>query len=854
MTTASVSLPQSALIGVLGWLSRSVFAWAFVLLAPAAASQLDEAQRSFIGRQLTRAALIDYRLQADPGTDDAALAAEFLAMASGLRPDDPHVLRFLIQARRQAGDDAGVIDATRTLLTLDPDDDVALLRLIAWQISQRETVESRLDGYAFWLDGRGAAELADRPAVLSRLALDAALLEREIGNERGFVQRLDHAARLDETNKEAALLVATYFADRSDDPIGRLELAINVLLADPLDPNLHLAISDQLVQLEAFEQAARFHRNGTLLAASLGAREQSALVAETTAFDWYVVGPEGLLEAFEASLASRREAAELAIQRRLELGEATDDLPSPEDIRLSIDRERYRLFAAVALDDRVAAERAIRDLQATVEPAIDRIADEITLLRPEQERTRLAYVSRAIELAADVIIARLLADVDVRLAGSALRELQSRFQNELGDQVGPIAAMLVLRQGTPEEAERAFEPWQDRSALGAIGSAIAARERGDTSRAIELFEVAARRVPLTPAGAFGRYMAEQLSGGPLPRPAASEEASAIAAGVPAWVDTAAARPREITRLSARLADRAIDAFDEAEVIIEIRNLLPRALGMGDDRPVRSRFAFTPSIAVAAHPLPGDNTPEVVDLHRRLRLEPGEAIRLSVWPTPGVSGWVQEVKGGHRQTARWNAIQGFVAGQGVPFAAGPLSRSSETDLLSRRPSSAVRDDSQDLIRNADVATVSRLIDLLPVYRAAMLDRDRPGGTLNDGDTEAIARSLAARLGELDAESRIAIAVTMPSAVIRRAMQPLDDALFAETDPGVLKAVLLTRVTTADHPVLGRAMQSTDPSLVKVAELLAARLARAEAGAGRGVAFLAPPPSHLPDEPEESAVRR
>ena len=811
-------------------------------LGSAAAGQPDnELDRSMIGRQVARAGIIDLRLQPDAGPDDASITADLLQIATQLRPDDPIVLRLLIEARRAAGDDAGVMQATRSLLRLDPDDEIALLRLIAWQISQRQTVEQRLAGYEFWLDGAGASELADKPAVLSRLALDAALLHRELGEERAFVERLDQAATLDSTNKEAATLVATYFAERSNDPIGRLELAINVLLADPVDPNLHLAIATQLARLEAFGQASRFHANGRALAAKLGEAETPSIVTEAVALNWHTMGPAAVLNAFESMLnRARRDSAE-AIRQRRELGESVDDILAPDEIRLTLERERFRLFAALAVGDRVLAERSIRDLDATINPMIEEIGERLRQLDRNREADRVALISRAVQLTTEAATARLISGIQVDRAVATLDELEQAQGARLGDQLAVLRAFATLRTESPDAAMLAFEPHAERTVLGAVGGAMAAEAAGDRERAEALYERAARFSPLTAVGVFARSGAERLNGGPLTLPATAEQAGAVAAAVPGWVDTASRQTRSLIRLDARVEEASIDAFDEARIRIEVRNMLPRPIGVGGDRPVATRFALAPDIAAGAFPLASDLTPEVVELQRKLRLDPGESLVGSVWPDAGQAGWIAEVKGAHRIRARWNVLQGFVAGQGIPFSTGPLSLSSETGLLVRRPNDDVLLDAAQLIRNADGASEARLLSLLPAYRSALIDVDRPGGPIGDTDASALARSLAGRYPQLPLELRIAVASIIPPSAIRPSLRPLDEALLAETDPTVLKLVLISRVVDPADPVLARCISSPDEGLSSFARRLSTRL---EAGVRSGYAFLSPPAAHIP----------
>ncbi|MEM9167504.1 MAG: hypothetical protein AAGB48_10850 [Planctomycetota bacterium] len=811
--------------------------------AQTAGDEVDAELRSMLGRQIARVALMDYRVQAEPTPDDAAIAADLLALASSYRPDDPHVLRYLIEARRAAGDEDGVMAATRRLLTIDPDDEIAMLRLLAWQISRRQTVEQRLAAYAFLIDGDGARELADNPAVISRLALDAALLHRERGETRAFLERLDQAASLDSTHKEAATLVATYYAEHSDDPIGLLELTINVLLADPVDPNVHFSIADQLTRLGAYQAAARFHENGRFLASTFGESDTPSLVTESTGLAWHVLGPELLLEFLEGQLAGQRRAVEDAIRRRTELNEPINDLPDPSEILLTLERERYRLYAAVATGNRVSAERSIADMDATVLPILDALAQRLTEVPTDDQATRIALIQRAVQYAADPLLARLLADVGIEQARRQIAQLEQAYGGRVGDQFGIVKAFELLRTGDAESAAAAFEPFADKTLLGAIGAGLTAEQIGDPDRAASLYKRAGEFAPRSPGGAFARTRWEAVTGQVWSVGELGGQAEAVAAAVPPWIDTVARRPDAIIRLDASLEQTRIAAFDEPRIMIEIRSLLPTPVAMGGDRPVSTRFALSPSLDVASFSLSSSVTPEVVDIHRKLRLEPGEIHVAEVWPDAGYIGWLAELKAGHRLRGRFHALQGFISGAGRPFNAGPLSKSAETELLVRVPEADVRLSSEEMIRVAEVSDESRVLRLLPAMRAALIDVDRPGGPMSDSDAEALARSLAGRYASGSRTLRAGMLTILPQAHVRPSLAALDEAAAAETDPQLVRLLLITRATDAASATVGRAAASDDAGLAAFAAQLRARLA---GDSPRGYQNLPIPSSHLPDE--------
>lgn len=811
-----------------------------------------ELDRALIGRQVMRLALMDYRLQPQAGPGDAAIAADLLEIASGFRPEDPAVLRYLIEARREAGDDEAVIRGTRTLLRLDPEDEVAMLRLLSWTISQRRTVEERLAAFEYWIDGDGGKELARSPAILSRLALDASLMHRELGEDNAFLRRLAQATSLDSTNKEAAALAAAVYSQRSDDPVARLELAINVLLADPVDPNLHFSLAGQLASLGLFDAAQRFHLNGErLIVASGGNPQDPAIVNQTSALLWHTLGPAGVIASFDSFLLRTRDSAMRTRARLTAMNQPLDDIPEPSDIRLSLEQERYRLFAAMFLNDRVTTETSIVEMEATIAPVLERLRNEFVATDPADLERRGLIASRVLQFATEAVSARLLANVQPREAGASLESIRSAYGEELAEELSLLNGLVTLRTVSAEASIPQLEVFAERSVLGALALGLAYEELGRRDEAIVNFERAAMFAPLSAAGTLSRSKADALRGGPLPLTPRQEAARRVIEAVPAWVDLASGGPRRFVRLEASLSDESTGPYDEVSLEIQVRHLLPVPIAVGGARTIDTRFAIAPSLTLGGYPVFGQLSPEVADIHRRLRLEPGERLSVRVVPDAGLLGWLSEIKSASRVRCRWSAIQGFVVGENTPYRSGPLSLTTETPLLVRSPDPDGLIQPTELIRHAQSAQEPRLLSLLLTIRAALLDVDRPAGALSGADAEALARVLAARYPSFSRELRAAVAAVMPTAAMRPEMAQLDAAILAETDPDVLRLALVSRVRDPQAPALQRAGASADEGLSGFADNLSRRLAGQSPA---GAAFLGPPGSHRPPPPENPEAAR
>jgi hypothetical protein len=121
----------------------------------------------------SRAVLVDLRLGDAPTPDDYELAARLFAIVAELAPADAELARLETAARSGRATRACSSDATARVVSLDPRDTVAQLRLITARIGKKQTVEERLALYERLTGPRGAAL---DPTIRSRLALDAALI------------------------------------------------------------------------------------------------------------------------------------------------------------------------------------------------------------------------------------------------------------------------------------------------------------------------------------------------------------------------------------------------------------------------------------------------------------------------------------------------------------------------------------------------------------------------------------------------------------------------------------------------------------------------------------------------------
>jgi len=787
----------------------------------------DEVLAPDVSRAVQRLALLELRMQASPTPDDYRIAYHTLRMAQELTPDDVELARKIVAAAWSTGDSALLIDATRDLVRLDPTDTVAQLRLIVAGIARYQTVEDRIAAYRRFL---GPAGDRLRPEVRSRLALDAALLLREQGDEDGFVELLEQALDLDGSNKAAAQLALTYFSSNVDDPVGLFEMQVNVLYADPIDPQVHLSMAHALADQGAMESAKRFFELAAYLF-QLAGRVTPELEMQGLALRFQTVGPQDVLDTLTGSLSMMRQNArerwDIAVERGLPL----DDFTNPDEVRLDPDKDKMRIICGMALGDDESVRAAIDDLGASTLYASEQLLNP---QGPPAGYTRDQAVQAAINMLVDLQLYRLWADVDREQVNADVQTLRGLAPN-MGTLLEPLEPWMLLRDDKFEQAiARVDELGVRAGRFGQIARALALEEMGRTEAAIDALVAISHEKGLAPVTAWIRHRVKALGASERLITREGVAIDALARDVPRFVDDMVIDPKSFMALEVETDGGPLIAESPFVVRVRVKNLAPIPLGVGSDRPINSRMLLQPhradSIGFFFHQL----YPEVVELNRRFRLDPRETLEAELRVDIGASGVVMQLNalGNHR--LRWRVLQGFIIGALQTFRPGPLCLSAETQPVEiRRLPQATLSAEQNavVIRSGpsdelpQVATLAKCVLLAWPVRTT----PRPEASVN-----VVTSALTDRLQTGLPLERAYLLATMPASSLELHLMEFDmAALGIPVDSGfrasrhwrlVESLVLLTRVTEPDSPLISRAIDSGVPELVDLATLVKQRLSQ------------------------------
>jgi tetratricopeptide (TPR) repeat protein len=831
---------------------------ALIPCRPAGAQELgteleQQQMRNMLAHEFVRRSTISLRSIRHPTRESFALAAARLDLAAALAEDDPDLLRLLIESAEWAEDRDLVMDGTRRLVRQDPTDLVAQLRLFDDRVRTTQNSEERLQAYEHLL-GPAGKKLHD--TVRSRLAYDAAILAREAGDLDRFTELLSQAVTLDSTNKPAAALsVAFHASRRPDQPAEHLELLLNLLHADPMDPATPTTIARHLLKHGAYEQAGRFIDAGIGLLGT-GSTELSDTVFMIRVLAIWARGADdealAALDIFQTVTSrAERDRRLLALdeenQRKARFGEPYTPIdwsnPPFQDLLLDLPVSLQWLRAMIAeatgreaMAD-VAAEKvisAIDEFVVTARVSLEEM-EAIEGVTPAFKRAQVDTAqSDLTSLLGESILARVLFN-------HSLDEAPALLEEYLADEgVRPVARQrfqgwLLFRQGRLDEARSLLEQAGD-DPLSQLGLALMAQEAGDTRQAVRLCAAVWKAQPETQIGLFAKSSLEQLLG--RPAPALSEVALELgrlaAQGVGddllnLWRD-----PSRVVQLRLEPVRNEIQYLEQPLMRVTLRNASNYPLALGPESPLSTRLMVVAAIKLDGRYIQAMFLPVILDLHRRFRLDPRQEITIEAnlvrdqhvefaWATPGTN--VQ---------LAYRGILDFSPAEAGQYIAGPMGTEARADpIISFGVVGALRDPTGVML-NFDKAWGYQRMALLGIAVTTIGTPD--GRQIDPVSPETKATMQEGLLERFDRLTDLERAwVLLRGAGMTRLAKDSPIVLRAMMYGGELTTLsyLLTHVDTLDDPVLAAALEDDSETVRSLAQAQrAALLAEAEAAEAGG----------------------
>lgn len=802
---------------------------------------------------LARLALTALREIVDPTPDDYRLTALALRVARRVDPTDTELLRLEIDAWDAAGDQKSAIAGTRKLVQLDAADHIALLRIINHNIKRLQNAEDRLAAYDRLLGPSGRTL---DPAIRSRLALDAALLARERGDDDRFTELLTQATTFDVTNKNAAALYATFFLDKAVDPLMRVELLGNIVLADPVDAGALSNLAQELFTRRAFRGAERFFARARQVYEASGIALDPDALFDRILVKWMAHGDDIALE----SILELRNQLQTILNARARERESLGLTPKPEKTaHVPAVIELIRLAIGFAVQGTERGDRptnpdepegsTYNDLaQDSADRSIRAVNEQLELV----ERRDPPYMELTDEQAREIILTTKLQLILVRLWSNYQIDQAQADLDELTDapdQSGLTAlaiqrfrGLIALRRGEEaranddteinpdelfEQAALLLTPIAPQDSAAKLGLGMLAEARGRRQEAIRQYAELAIAHSNSAIGSAARGRAEALLGSPIAQDQSAAALDRWAVNFAPWLDRFTTSPQRYMTLSAKHLNKLVSPFERQTIRITLRNISNRPLALGPNATIDSRFLLVPRVLLTGRARSRLELPEITELNQRLRLMPGESITTDLWSNRGSVGMLLDLNAHIDASIRWRLLQGYRIDDDDHYTHCWLCLTTQTDQLDRY-NIINRTEIDALITHlADAQGVELLEDLL---LAAVVGAARIEGLDDDQDLERrhqIASAVVERLTDSDdAGLRAYVYAIGLRGGLLQGESPLRIFARSETDPLALASLLAGSFRVEDDPLIHTLTDNRDADIRAMASILVSRAAPTE----------------------------
>ena len=767
-----------------------------------------------IDRMLSAALLADlFPFTRDPDISDEgyeaamALALQCARLAPERRAGWDLVILLADQVEGGAPDAARAArrESLAALARLDPADDVIRLARVAEAIESHTTADARVRAYESMLAPANRAALGG--PVASRLAYQLASLESRIGNTELFARWLAESVKADPGYPAAAQAAAGFFRMRVSDPAADVELLSVAVEANPRDLATWSALVSVLLDGGAFKGAERAAR----LAITVAEAERRAETVYSLTGD------------LATALWGSGQRAEAMHELDLRMNRLTEDFrrmislmdPSITNERLSREFPPLPSSLSIAMLGVAKKDGNQKKLAELLDQAL-RGADAEIRRAKERGDSDAAIGSYDIQKVTTLL-----------LFGSEMRTVPGLIESAaksgaLGDDgKARFEAMLLWRQGKPEEAAKALEPMRENDPLAhyAYASALADLKRPHEA-AKEFRAIAESRIgtsiSLLALDRLAEVLGQQVVLTSQLTPALKEVSAALDKALetqlPLALDEMMEHPLRALTVEVTPSSTQIKPYEQFSFTIRMRNNSRIPLAIGGDCPITGKVTMRAAAPRPGNSDPAELPPQPILIDRRLRLGPGEEITVNIEADLTMVGLILNVQPLDAHLVSVAVVSNPSAATGGISAGflGSVTGCPPIQFTGVDVTAEWLTESRALIRSAgNVDAVTRLA--LLVHAAADPKRLPEAAR---ADTKAIWTDVVEAWKALPERAQAWVIGVMPEDTPE--MAPLLEAAKASTSPTVLRSWAITRVVDPKDPMLDVCRRSGDADLGKLAD--------------------------------------
>ncbi|HEX7008827.1 MAG TPA: hypothetical protein VF184_02530, partial [Phycisphaeraceae bacterium] len=595
-------------------------------------------------------------------------------------------------------------------------------------------------------------------------ALRAARLHLEQGRLEDYGRMLKSAVQLDETHKAAAIEAYRFLQDRGAGGVEVAQALLNVAAADPSDGDAHAEIATLLLSCGSYTQAVEWFGTASALWGYQGLPPAGQVL--DAAYDW----------ALSLWGAGRGDEALTFIDSFVKGWAPQEETSMPASLAM--------LVAAIH-------HSAGREAEAAT--AYQVLAETL------RGRGRAEQDAENPDRMVDRVWAAVLLNQEIEAIKPLLDQLERRLPAE-----SPILVRLrgwwMLRAGQREPARQALAACAETDPLCRLGLALA-QEPDQRDRQVELLQQVFVAAPGSLAGVLAVDHLHRLEARPQ-QPPECVSITRLVAQVPLEVRSLASQANRVVMLRLRPLSPAVGYAEPPQFQVDLINLSPLPLSLGPGGTLPSDVMLVTRASIG-----GTEVTEYqpLNLHRRLRLNPNEAVSAKVTVDHGSVAQVLATNPTQAAKLATSAVLNprmTVEGDFVPGLLGTLSIAPAVQRSPRRATPETIEAALTKLE-ADAAAADQAEQL---RTAAWLARIAAQAETTAEHKSRITAALRQAWQQWPNTQRAWLISRLPvGAEADQTFATLIDAAVNSDDPLVQTALLLTRATDPQSLVLLAALR-------------------------------------------------
>ncbi len=531
--------------------------------------------------------------------------------AAKLSPHDPNILRSMIEVAQMADLPELKQEGIQKLLKISPKETPLQLARLRGAIDKTNTADNRISVYEQLLGESNYSGLDSR--IASRLALDVALLQRQLGNTHQFARWLAESVALDPANSEAMVLAVGFFGDETADVLSRVELLSAAMLSNLRDTTLQVSLAELLMAYGDYSDANSIYQIVLSDKAGDETKLSDGLLADIALCQWAAGDGVSALD----SILSRQ----IAVDKRYR--DQTSML-QPRLTPLELARIHAPLVPKLATVR--AAIYADQDDKSIAASTLDSAIGSITTAAQIYESRGTAYVDEVLNLYLQAAWVSVWLGSNTSVTESIVGAIEEGATINHTEKTR-FDGWIALRNGDIDTAiELLSSINEDEPAKAGLGLAYLKLDK--KQEAAKLFLEIAKTQGETILGVWSRNQLKEIVGTEFDIRPEVTDLKKLMVGVLQTMDDYVSDPRSAIGVYVNSDLKTYSPYEPIHVSIELTNNTTVPLSIAKNGPIQPILLIESRVQIPGFPEPLLK-PIIVPINQQLSIMPRESMTVNV---------------------------------------------------------------------------------------------------------------------------------------------------------------------------------------------------------------------------------